>query len=65
MGFFSPDVQSAPPPTAAPPPPPAPTAASYNASFGDRRRQANPTIMTSSRGDLTTPRRARVNLLGE
>lgn len=64
MGIFSggePAPMSAAPPTT----PQAPTMANYNANYGQRRRQANPTIMTSSQGELTAPRRTRTTLLGE
>lgn len=64
MGFLSPDppqIQAAPPPTT----PQAPTMATYNASYGQRRQRANPTIMTSGQGELSSPRRTRTTLLGE
>ena len=64
MGMFSPDpppMQSAPPPAT----PQAPTMATYSANYGQRRQRANPTIMTSGQGELSSPRRTRTTLLGE
>lgn len=64
MGMFDPapnaSLAAAPPPT-----PQAPTMATYSSNFSQRRRSANPTIMTSGQGELNAPRRTRTSLLGE